>query len=99
MSKRILIVDGMLSGTGIRDAVAGGYIEPNEVGLSVHLANSITKWLLNYESAHYRQFMDKAENEQLDHEGVSIARQIRKELPGTQVGYFSNADMRKVAIE
>jgi hypothetical protein len=31
MTERILIVDGMLSGTGIRDGKAGGYVDPNWV--------------------------------------------------------------------
>jgi hypothetical protein len=44
---RNLIVDGMLSGTGIRDGDAGGYIEPNEVGLSAGLAKRIAKWVLD----------------------------------------------------
>jgi hypothetical protein len=96
MTRRNLIVDGMLSGTGIRDAIAGGYVEPDELGLSANLSKRILKWLLGYENAHYYQFSDKAENERLDQEGVEIARHVRDELPGIQVDYFSNAEMRKV---
>ena len=95
---RYLTVDGMLSGTGLRDTVAGGYVEPREVGLSTNLVGRIEKWLLEYEAAHYRQFFDKAENERLDQEGVAIAKQVREELPGTKIEYFSNAEMRKIII-
>jgi hypothetical protein len=93
-----LIVDGMLSGTGIRDAYAGGYVEPDRVGLSPDLVKRIVKWLADYEAAHYYQFKDMAENERLDQEGIAITRQTREELPGTQVDYFSNAKMRSIAI-
>jgi hypothetical protein len=98
MTKRILIVDGMLSGTGIRDAVAGGYVDPDKVGLSAILLGRLAKWLLDYENAHYLQFADKAENERLDQEGVGIARQIQEELPEVQIDYFSNAEMHRLAI-
>ena len=98
MPIRNLIVDGMLSGTGIRDADAGGYVDPNEVGLSAHLVKRIAKWVFEHENAQYYNFADKAENERLDQEGVAIARLIRGELPRTQVDYFSNAEMRKIAV-
>ena len=98
MNERSLIVDGMLSGTGIRDAKAGGYVDPNELGLSPNLANRIAEWLLEYENAHYYQFVDKAENQQLDQEGIAIAKHIREELPDAQVEYFSNVEMRKIAV-
>ncbi len=43
MPKRNLIVDGMLLGTGIRDAVAGGYLDPSEIGISNDLANRLKR--------------------------------------------------------
>jgi hypothetical protein len=98
MHERSLIVDGMLSGTGVRDAKAGGYVDPNALGLSPILVKRITTWLLEYENAHYYQFVDKAENQRLDQEGIAITKQIREELPAAQVGYFSNAEMRKIAV-
>lgn len=98
MTERILIVDGMLSGTGIRDAKAGGYVDPNELGLSANLIKRITKWLLEYENAHYYKFLDEAENQRLDQEGIAIAKRTGEELSGAQIEYFSNAEMRKIAI-
>ena len=95
---RYLTVDGMLSGTGVRDTVAGGYLDPHEVGLSASLVRRIEKCLLEYEAAHYHQFVDKAEKERLDQEGVAISRGVRGELPGVQVEYFSHAEMRKIAF-
>ena len=59
MTIRKLIVDGMLSGTGVRDGVAGGYVEPNELGLSGPLTKRLNNWLRGFENAHYRQFVDK----------------------------------------
>jgi hypothetical protein len=98
MTRRHLIIDGMLSGTGIRDAIAGGYVDPNELGLSANLIKRIGKWLLGYENAHYYEFADEAENERLDQEGIEIAKHVREELPNTQLDYFSDAEMRRIPI-
>jgi hypothetical protein len=95
---RCLTVDGMLSGTGIRDPVEGGYIDPHELGLSDDLVRRIEKWLLEYEAAHYDQFLEKSENERLDLEGFAITRLIREEMFEAKVDYFSNAEMRRIAV-
>jgi hypothetical protein len=96
---RHLIIDGMLSGTGVRDAAAGGYLDPKVVGLSADLTKRIANWLIEYENAHYHQFVDKAESDRLDQEGTAIARCVQKELPGTQVEYFSNAQMQRLPFD
>jgi len=96
---RHLIIDGMLSGTGVRDGTAGGYLDLKNVGISADLTKRIASWLIAYESAHYRRFGDKVENDRLDQEGTAIAGCVRKELPGTRVEYFSNAQMRKLPFD
>jgi hypothetical protein len=62
------------------------------------LARRISVWLSAYEDAHFHQFEDKARNEALDQEGLEIARAVRAELPEAEVGYFSNADLREIAL-
>jgi len=94
MNASSIVVDGMLSGTGIRDAVAGGYFKPAELNLSAGLTTRIARWLQRYENAHYFQFQDDTENAALDTEGIAIARALRCELPGVRVEYFSNAQMK-----
>jgi hypothetical protein len=94
-----LIIDGMLSGTGLRDGAAGGYLDPKAVGLSADLTKRITNWLIEYEKAHYYQFGDGVENDRLDQEGAAIAACVQRELPGTQVEYFSNAQLRKLPFD
>ena len=94
-----LIIDGMLSGTGLRDGKAGGYLDLQNLGLSADLTKRIANWLLAYESAHYGQFADKAENDRLDQEGIAIAMSVREERPGVRVEYFSNAQMRKLSFD
>jgi hypothetical protein len=94
-----LIIDGMLSGTGVRDGIAGGYLDLKNVGLSDDLTKRIASWLIAYESAHYSQFGDKAVNDRLDQEGIAIAMSVRKEQPGVRVEYFSNAQMRKLPFD
>jgi hypothetical protein len=98
MKRDSLIVDGELSGTGIRDASVGGYIKLDELGLSAALVASISKWLLEYENAHYRQFLDKAENERLDSIGTAIAKELQAELPEARVQYYSSAYLRRLPV-
>lgn len=95
---RYLTIDGMLSGTGIRDSVAGGYIEPRELGLSDGLVAQINQWVKRYEQAHYLQFHDKNENDKLDQEGVAISCLVRDELPDVKIEYYSNVSMQKSII-
>jgi hypothetical protein len=94
-----LIIDGMLSGTGLRDGAAGGYLDPEVVGLSADLAKRIANWLIAYENAHYHQFGDKLANDRLDQEGTEIARFVQEELPDARVEYFSNAQMRRLPFD
>ena len=98
MTMHYLTVDGMLSGTGIRDSVSGGYIELCNLGLPSDLKDQIDQWLIRYEHAHYAQFVDKDENEGLDREGLAICRRLQEELPQSKIEYYSNAEMRKLVI-
>jgi hypothetical protein len=70
---RYLTVDGAL---GNRDPgfPHRKYLDPSEVGFSPDLVRRIEKWVIDYETAHYRQFDDEAENQRLDQEGIEIAR-------------------------
>jgi len=95
---RYLTVDGMLSGTGIRDPVEGGYVDPRELGLSEGLKSQIRLWLARYADAHFTQFEDSQIVAALDAEGFVIAKQLRDELPEkSKVVYFSNAEIREIA--
>jgi hypothetical protein len=96
MSALSLIVDGMLSGTGIRDAVAGGYLEPEEIGVSKSLRSQIDLWLERYEDAHFHQYENHLVNEALDSEGLEIARKLSAELPSANVRYYSNAKLQEI---
>lgn len=93
-----LIVDGMLSGTGIRDGDHGGYLNPFDLGVSVGLAAQISKWLERYENAHFFQFENIEENRNLDKEGLEIARSLQSEFPDIKVTYFSNANMKIISF-
>jgi hypothetical protein len=84
---------------GVRDARAGGYLDPEKVGLSPELVRRIENWLIEYETAHYHGFKDDAENQRLDQEGIEITRQARDQLPGSKIEYFSNARMKKITFK
>lgn len=93
---RYLTVDGMLSGTGVRDSVEGGYVALSELSISADLAGRISSWLRLYENAHYEQYADRKCVASLDAEGVEICKELRKELGETKIDYFSAAEMRKI---
>ena len=90
-----LLIDGMLSGTGFRDAINGGYVDPKSLGLSEQLAHSLTCWQALYEEAHFAGFPDDLVTK-LDKDGVALASRVREELAGIKVGYFSNGLMKRL---
>lgn len=92
-----LVVDGMLSGTGIKDAIEGGYLGLNELGLSAEFVNDMSLWLHSYENAHYLQFNDPEVVAALDSQGLLLCKRLREELPQSKVDYFSSASMQKLA--
>jgi hypothetical protein len=95
---RYLTVDGMFSGTGVRNSFEGGYIEPDELGLSSNLSAKITQWLKGYEDAHYMQYKDKTQVAELDAEGIEICKMIKNELPDSKIEYYSSAETRKLDV-
>lgn len=95
---RYFIVDGMLSGTGIRDAVEGGFVDLRQIGISGELVNDINYWLARYMQAHYFQFNNLREVDVLDHEGASLCKRLRNELVDSKVEYFSHAKMQIVPV-
>jgi len=86
----------MMSGSGIRDAVEGGYVKASALGLSKPLQERICRWLARYEDAHFRQYSVLEEVADLDSEGLEIAQLIRVELHGSKVEYFSSARMMRI---
>ena len=90
-----LLIDGMLSGTGVRDAVNGGYVDPKSLGLSECLASDLAFWQARYEEAHFAGFPDDRVAE-LDKDGAALASRVRDERPGAKVGYFSNGLMKRL---
>ena len=95
---RYLMVDGMQSGTGVRDPVCGGYVDLTELGLSPNVVEAIAIWLARYETAHYRQFDDAREVEVLDDIGLELRDRLARELPENKIGYFSAARMKKLKL-
>jgi hypothetical protein len=96
--RKYLTVDGMLSGTGIRDTVEGGYIRPESLGLPPEIIIRINEWLKKYEEQHYMGFINGEANQKLDGEGIAIARMIQEQIPDCKVEYFSDAYMRTERI-
>lgn len=94
--KADLLIDGMLSGTGIRDGVKGGYLQPGAIGLSTSLAKDVVDWQGRYEDAHFAGFPGSV-IDKLDQEGLALLAQVKAEVPDKTVGYFSNGKMKRLA--
>lgn len=89
------LVDGMLSGTGIRDALNGGYVSPRAIGLSARLSGAIAAWQRKYEEAHFDGFpVDVVAT--LDKEGLVLASYAQAEL-NINIGYFSSGRMERLS--
>jgi hypothetical protein len=88
---RYLTVDGMMSGTGVRDSVAGGYLQLADLGLSAPLTSRISEWQLAYATAHFDGYRDRERVALLDEEGLKICAAIRDEIPASKVEYYSDA--------
>jgi hypothetical protein len=91
-----LLIDGMLSGSGIRDVVNGGYVDPASLGLSSLLLRDLASWHAQYEDAHFAGFPDDRVSE-LDKKGLVLASRVGEELIRAKVGYFSNGLMKRLA--
>ena len=91
-----LLIDGMLSGTGVRDALYSGYLDPEAIGLSSRLASDIADWQRRYEVCHFAGFPE-SEVASLDEQGQAILARVRAELPGRRIGYFSNGRMTRLS--
>jgi len=88
---RYLVVDGELSGTGIRDGINGGYLKTSELGISKFLSSGISLWQTRYELAHFRAYADSVEVDKLDAEGLVLRQKLSVELAEAKVQYFSSA--------
>lgn len=95
---KYLTVDGMLSGTGIRESIEERYLTPEKLGLSSELINKISDWLSGYENAHYEQYANRNKVAELDAEGLEICAMLRREIPDSKIEYYSNAYMKKTSV-
>lgn len=93
-----LIVDGMLSGTGVRDAVEGGYVSLSSLALSESLKEDLNLWLKEYENEHYSSYSDSSRIIELDEQGLRLAKQLKAELNECKIGYYSAALNKSMLI-
>lgn len=88
-----LTIDAALRGTGIRDTYKGGYLAPEDLGLSPAIIQRLNAWLSKYEDEHYRGFINDNIIDELDREGKEVALLIKSDLPEVKIKYFSDARM------
>ena len=92
-----LLIDGMISGTGVRDALNGGYFELIDLNLSKSTQDRIEMWCAQYRSSNFTGYAPDRVKE-LDREGLAIAEIVSQELPQADVGYFSDALMKRLTV-
>jgi hypothetical protein len=95
---KYLVIDAALSGTGIRDKYEGGYIDTEDLDLSLLIKQRLKEWLSKYESEHYNGFTNDTIINELDQEGREIALIIKNELSEVKIEYFSDARLTKEII-
>ena len=95
---KYIVIDAGLNGTGIRDKYEGGFIAPEDLGLSSEVKQRLNEWLSKYEDEHYNGFTDDRIISELDLEGKEIALMIKQELPEVKIDYFSEARLTNEII-
>lgn len=97
MEHKYLYVEGEMSSTGIRDAVDGDFVSLDSLNLSESLKSRITSWLKDYEDHDRPQYEGSPIIDQLDEQGVEIAKLLQLELPEhIVVRYQSSVNMTTV---
>lgn len=92
-----LIVDGYISGTGIRDK--WGYVSLERIPLNDSMIAEIRHWLDLYQAEMFAGYCDITTINDLDSTGIELARRIETLLPFFEVSYFSDAKMVGTKIE
>jgi hypothetical protein len=90
-----LLIDGMMSGTGIRDAINGGYVEIADLSLSDRLARDIRDWQAEYRIVHIEGHPSE-KVVVLDEVGLALMARVQRELPEKTVGYYSDGQMKRL---
>jgi hypothetical protein len=95
---KYLVIDAMLSGTGIRDYYSGNYIEPESLHLSDITIAKLRDWLSRYISEHHKGYVNERVTSELDREGKEVALRIKSELVDVKIHYYSDARMTEEII-
>jgi hypothetical protein len=95
---KYLVVDAMLSGSGIRDYYTGDYLEPESLSLTVATVKQLKDWLSRYKREHNKGYVSQEAIAELDREGKEIAVTIKSELSDVKITYYSDARMTKELI-
>ncbi|MGB7067999.1 MAG: hypothetical protein WBD22_00710 [Pyrinomonadaceae bacterium] len=86
---KYLVLDAAFNGTGIRTDFTSSDVELDSLEISENLKRRITSWLADYHEQQFQGFENTETAEGLDLEGVSIVKELRAELPGVKISYYS----------
>jgi hypothetical protein len=86
-----LVVDGYQGGTGIRNAIEGGYINLDTLKLTTDFVSNIKQWVSDYADLSYTGYEDQAVQQQLDERGIELTKELQNLLgPEYKVQYYSD---------
>lgn len=94
--RRALLVDGMLSGTGIRDPLNGGFIDLAELELSPSFVEALDAWVADCAKAHFQGHKPDVISA-LDQRGMALAIRLAEERAGDDVGYYSDGLLKRLS--
>lgn len=93
---KYLTVDGMVSGTGIRDDRK--YIDPDSLRLSSELVKRLKVWHESYQTEFYKGYENESLTRSLDKEGIEISKAVIKEYGECKVEYLSDSTLKKTLV-
>ena len=93
---KYLTIDGMVSGTGIRDDKE--YIDPESLRLSSKLVKRLKVWHESYQTEFYKGYENESLTRCLDREGIEISKAVTKEYKECKVEYLSDSTFKKTLV-
>lgn len=108
LSKSV-IVDGQMSGTGLRRILDDGhmmeYVRHSELSLSNDLSNLLSQWVEEYEEvysymARYSVYSNMYVSlvDTLDKKGIEIAKKVQAQSPLLRVFYYSSGHTKYLPL-
>lgn len=95
---KYLTIDEMMSGTGVRDSVEGGYLSLDTLSLSDDLIHDPREWLDEYRKQHISGYSDVFIINDFDSIEISLAVELKKQVIDAEVDYYSDEKQKRIPL-